>query len=94
MGRRRNRLRTSGKIVTSCKSSKILILSGMIMDQGVVRAPGLMGRVMVEEIPVQASTTIRVDITIKVIRVTKVAIIIRANSSSSSSRVTRATRSS
>ena len=67
----------------------------MIMDQEAVRAPGLMGRVMVEEIPVQASTVIRVDITIKVIRVTKVAIIIREiNSSSSSSQVTRATRSS
>ena len=49
----------------------------MIMDQEVVQAPGLMGRVMVEEIPVEASTVIRVDITIKVIRVTKVAIIIR-----------------
>ena len=93
MGRRRARPRTSGKIVTSCKSLKILILSGMIMDQEAVRAPGLMGWVMVEEIPVQASTVIRVDITIKVIRVTKVAIIIRAISSSSS-RVTRATRSS
>ena len=92
MGRRRNRPRTSGKIVTSCKSSKILILSGMIMDQEAVWAPGLMGRVMVEEILVQASTVIRVDITIKVIRVIKVAIIIRAISSSSR-RVTRATRS-
>ena len=40
----------------------------MIMDQEAVRAPGLMGRVMVEEIPVQASTVIRVDITIKAIR--------------------------
>ena len=42
----------------------------MIMDQEAVRALGLMGRVMVEEIPVQASTVIRVDITIKVIQVT------------------------
>ena len=64
------------------------------MDQEAVRAPGLMGRVMVEEILVQASTVIRVDTTIKVIMATKVAIIIRAISSSSSSRVTRATRSS
>ena len=87
------RPRTSGNIVISCKSSKILILSGMIMDQEVVRALDLMGRVMAEEIPVQDSMAIRVDITIKVIRVTKVAIIIRAISSSSS-RVTRATRSS
>jgi len=65
MGRRRNRLRTSGKIVTSCKSSKILILSGMIMDQEAVRALALMGRVMVEEIPVRDSMAIRLDITIK-----------------------------
>ena len=56
----------------------------MIMDQEAVQA---------EEIPVQDSMAIRVDITIKVIRVTKVAIIIRAISSSSS-RVTRATQSS
>ena len=43
----------------------------MIMDHEAVRAPALMGRVMTEEIPVQASTVIRVDITIKVIRVIK-----------------------
>ena len=41
-----------GKIVTSCKSSKILILFGMIMDRVAVQAPDLMGRVMAEEIPV------------------------------------------
>ena len=63
----------------------------MIMDQEAVRALALMGRVMAEEIPVRDSMAIRVDITIKVIRVIKVAIIIRAVSSSSS-RVTRATR--
>ena len=50
----------------------------MIMDQEAVWVPGLMGRVMVEEIPVQAFMVIRVDITVKVIKVTKVAIIIRA----------------
>ena len=65
----------------------------MTMDQEAVQAPALMGRVMAEEIPVQASTIIRVDIAIKVIKVIMVAIIIRAISSSSS-RVTRATRSS
>ena len=71
------------------------MLSGMITDQVAIQAPDLMGRVMVEEIPVQASMAIRVDITIKVIRVTKAAIIMRAiSSSSSSSRVTKATRSS
>ena len=61
----------------------------MIMELEAVRAPGLMGRVMVEEIPVQASTVIRVDITIKVIRVTKV-----VTTNSSSNRVIRATQSS
>ena len=65
----------------------------MIMDQEAVRALALMGRVMAEEIPVQDSMAIRVDITIKVIRVIKVAIINRAISSSSS-QVTRATQSS
>ena len=66
----------------------------MIMDQEVVRALALMGRVMAEEIPFQDSTVIRVDITIKVIRATKVVIIIKGISNNSSSRVTRATRSS
>ena len=64
----------------------------MIMDQEAVRALALMGRVMAEEIPVRDSMAISVDITIKVIMVTRVAIIIRAISSSS--RVTRVTRSS
>ena len=65
----------------------------MIIDQEAVRALALTGRVMAEEIPVRDSMVIRVHITIKVIKVTKVAIIIRAISSSSS-RVTKATRSS
>ena len=64
------------------------------MDRVAVRAPDLMGRVMVEAIPVQASTVIRVDITIKAIRATKVVIIIRAISSNSNSWVIRATQSS
>ena len=62
----------------------------MIMDQEAVRALALMGRVMAEEILVRDSMAIRADIRIKVIKVTEVAIIIRAISSSSS-RVTRAT---
>ena len=65
----------------------------MIMDRVAVQAPDLMGRVMVEVIPVQASTVIRVDITIKVIRATKV-VIINSEISSSSSRVIRAILSS
>ena len=56
----------------------------MIMDQEAIRAPALMGRVMAEEILVRDSMAIRVDTTIKVIKVTKVAIIIMAISSSSS----------
>ena len=84
-----NHLHTCGKIVISCKSSKFLTLSGMIMDQEAVRALALMGRVMVEEIPVQASMVIRVDTTIRVIRAVRVATI-----SSSNNRVIRATRSS
>ena len=67
---------------------------GMIMDQAAVQAPYLMGRVMVEAVPVQVFTVSRADMAIKAIRATKVVIIIRGISSSSSSRVTRATRSS
>ena len=61
----------------------------MIMDQEAGRAPVLMGRVMAQEIPVQASTAVRVDITIKVIRVAGV-----VTTSSNSSRVIREIRSS
>ena len=71
-----------------------MISFGMIMDRVAVQAPDLMGRVMVEAIPVQASTVIRVDITIKAIRATKVVIIIRAINSNSSSQVIRSTQSS
>ena len=66
------------------------MLSGMITDQVAIQAPDLMGRVMVEEIPVQASMVIRADTTIKVIRAARVATI----SNSSSNWVIRATRSS
>ena len=66
----------------------------MIMDRPAVQAPDLMGRVMVEEVPVQVFTVIRADITIKAIRATKVVIITKEIGNSSSSRVTRATRSS
>lgn len=66
----------------------------MIMDRPVVQAPDLMGRVMVEAVPVQDFTVIKTDMAIKAIRTTRVVIIIRGISSSSSSRVTRATRSS
>ena len=66
----------------------------MIMDRVAVRDPGLMGRVMVEAVPVQGFKVIKVDMEIKAIRATKVVIIIRRVSSNSSSRVTRATRSS
>ena len=62
----------------------------MIMDRVAVQAPDLMGRVMVEVIPVQDFKLIRVDMVIKAIKATRVVIIIRGISSS---RVTRATRS-
>ena len=65
----------------------------MIMNRVAVQDPDLMGRVMVEAVPVQVFTVIRADITIKAIKATKVVIIIRAISSNSSSRVIRATRS-
>ena len=63
----------------------------MIMDRVAVQAPDLMGRVMVEEVPVQDFTVIKADMAI---RSTRVVIIIRGISSNSRSRVTRATRSS
>ena len=63
----------------------------MIMDRAAVQAPDLMGRVMVEAVPVQDFTVIKADMAIKE---TKVVIITRGINSSSSSRVTRATRSS
>ena len=66
----------------------------MIMDHPAVQDPGPMGRVMEEATPVQDSKETRVDMAIKAIRATKVVIIIRGVSSNSSSRVTRATRSS
>ena len=66
----------------------------MIMDRPTVQAPDLMGRVMVEAVPVQDFTVIKADMAIKAIRATRVVIIIRGISSNSSSRVTRATRSS
>ena len=94
MDRRRGQLHIFARIVTSCKGSKILILSGMIMDRVAVRASGLMGRVMLEAVPVQVFTVTRAGMAIKAIRATKVVIIIKEISSSSTSRVTRATRSS
>ena len=60
------------------------------MDRVAVQAPDLMARVTVEAVPVQVFTVIRVDMEIKAIKATKVVIIIR-EISSSSSRVTRAT---
>ena len=60
----------------------------MIMDQEAVRALALMGRVMAEEIPVQDLTVIQADITVKIIRTTRV-----VTTRSSNSQVTRATQS-
>ena len=47
----------------------------MTMDRLAVQDRGLMGRVMVEVIPVQDFKVIRVDMAIKAIRATKVVII-------------------
>ena len=65
----------------------------MIMDRLAVQAPGLMGRVMVEVIPVQDFKVIRVDMAIKAIRET-MEVIINRGINCSNSQVTRATRSS
>ena len=62
------------------------MLSGMITAPAVAQDPG---RVTVEEIPVQDLMVIRADITIKIIRTTRVVI-----TSSNNSQVTRATQSS
>ena len=61
------------------------MLSGMITAPAVARDPG---RVTVEEIPVQDLMVIRADITIKIIKITRV-----VTTSSSNSQVTRATQS-
>ena len=66
----------------------------MIIDRAAVQAPDLMGRVMVEAVPVQDFTVIKADMAIMAIKATKVVIIIRGVSSNSSSRVIRPTRSS
>ena len=64
----------------------------MIMDLAAAQDPG---RVTVEEVSVQDLMVIRAGIMVKIVRTTRVAIIIRAiSSSNSSSRVTRATQSS
>ena len=61
------------------------MLSGMITAPVVAQCPG---RVTMEEIPVQDLTVIRADITVKIIRTTRV-----VTTSSSNSQVTRATQS-
>ena len=63
----------------------------MTMDRSAVQDRSLMGRVMVEVIPVQDFKVIKVDMAIKAIRATKVVIIIKGISNS---QITRATRSS
>ena len=62
------------------------MLSGMITAPAVAQD---LGRVTVEEIPVQDLMVIRADITVKIIRTTRV-----VTTSSSNSQVTRATQSS
>ena len=62
------------------------MLSGMITAPAVAQD---LGRVTVEEIPVQDLMVIRADIIVKIIRTTRVVV-----TSSSNSQVTRATQSS
>ena len=64
----------------------------MIMDRPTVQDPGLNGWVMVEAVLAQDFMVIKADMATKVIKATKVVIIIRGISSSS--RATRVTRSS
>ena len=59
------------------------------MDRAAVQAPDLMGRVTVEEVPVQDLMVIRADIMVKIVRTTRV-----VTTNSSNSQVTRATQSS
>ena len=62
------------------------MLSGMITDPAVAQDPG---RVTVEEVPVQDSMVIQVDIMVKIVRTTRV-----VTTNSSNSQVTKATQSS
>ena len=48
------------------------MLSGMITDRAAVQALDLMGRVTVEEVPVQDLMVIRADIMVKIVRTTRV----------------------
>ena len=62
------------------------MLSGMITAPAVAQD---LGRVMVEEIPVQDLMVIRADIMVKIVRTTRV-----VTTNSSNSQVTKATQSS
>ena len=62
----------------------------MIIDRPIVQDLGLMGRLMVEVIPVQDFRVIRAYMAIKAIRAVR-EVIINRGTNSSSSRVTRAT---
>ena len=64
------------------------------MDRPAVQDPGLTVWVMVEAVPAQDFKVIKADMAIRVVKATRVVIIIRGVGSSSSSRVTKATRSS
>ena len=66
----------------------------MTMDRSAVQDLVLMGRVMVEAVLAQDFKVIKADMAIRVVKATRVVIIIRGVGSSSSSRVTRAIPSS
>ena len=82
MGRERGQLRTFGRIVLSCGSLKIQVLSSTTRDRTAVQEAVLMGRVMAEAAPVQDFKAIKPDMAIKAIRVTRAVTIIRGVNSS------------
>ena len=86
MGRRRRQQTTFGRIALLCRSSRILIISGMITNLAVAQGPG---RVTVEEVPVQDLMVIRAGIMVKIVRTTRV-----VTTNNSNSQVTRATQRS
>ena len=66
----------------------------MIKDRPAVQDPDLMGRVMVEAVPIQDFTVIKTDMAIKAIRAIRVVTTSKIIRGISNSRVIRVTRSS
>ena len=92
-GHGRGQLCTFGRIVSSCGSLKIQVLSNTARDRPTIQEAVLMGRVMAEAAPVQDSKATKPDMAIKAIRATREVIIIRGVSNSNNG-VIRVIRSS